>query len=244
MRLEKKFGRPFPCLWLGLVLPAVTLATMASWGASADQGSSPARTNRFLAVSHEGSQFVSETGAAWNHVPHLARDEWTNWRSLTRGRDRLVAVGTDGLLYSSKDDGHSWSRVPLVIPSALHRVVWGQERFVAVGNEGTIVVSRDGEHWEQASAGTDERLRGIAAGKGCLVAVGHGGVIVRSCDGRRWRTQKSPTAQRLTDVAFGDGRFVAVGWNGIILVSVDGRQWEQQSVGPEHRLVRIRFTNE
>ena len=109
-------------------------------------------------------------------------------------------------------------------------VAWGAGRFVAVGHDGTILHSRDGDRWQEASrTATAESLRGVAWGKGRFVAVGDEGTIVHSTDGDRWeRASDSATSERLDHVTWGNGRFVAVGeGNGTIVHSNDGDRWEE-----------------
>ena len=70
----------------------------------------------------------------------------------------------------------------------LEAVAWSGERFVAVGDDGTIVYSDDGDRWVAASGNsTRSWLKDVAWGAGRFVAVAHG-TIMHSTDGDRWRS--------------------------------------------------------
>lgn len=86
----------------------------------------------FRVVGKSGAGFVSRDGRQWTpQVVVLA----TNWRSVCRGNNTIVAIGSDGQLRTSSD-GCNWTLRASGVPSALHRVVFGNGRFVAIGNEG------------------------------------------------------------------------------------------------------------
>lgn len=118
--------------------------------------------------------------------------------------------------------------------------------YVAVGNNGTIIVS-DGVfsgggqiHWQTRTSGTTQHLNGVTWGKDMFVAVGDNGTILTSASGVRWTARVSGTGNNLRGVAFGrpagqeeDGVFVVVGDGGTVLTSTDGVTWtSRHSSGP------------
>jgi hypothetical protein len=108
---------------------------------------------------------------------------------------------------------------------------WGEDKFVMVGGEGSIITSPDGIHWTNRESGIrDGSLRGVTSGKDRFIAVGDNNTILLSEDGIEWTAQQSPAAEEahLYDVKWVNERFVAVGSPGLILTSRDGEQWEQQ----------------
>jgi hypothetical protein len=121
----------------------------------------------------------------------------------------------------------------------LRRVVFDDDRFVAVGTGGVVVTSDDGDGWLPCRSGTRHPLRGLARAAGAWVVVGDQGVILTSPDGDRWVVQNSPVAVSLLDVAFGHCRLVAVGTSGTVIRSFDGVEWVQarSGVGTELRCV-------
>lgn len=116
----------------------------------------------------------------------------------------------------------------------LRGVAWGDGRFVAVGDEGTIVQSRDGDRWEpSSSSATSERLDHVTWGNGRFVAVGEDeGTIVHSTDGEEATDSgQDDLLPTLHAVAWNGDRYVAVG-EAAILHSGDGERW---GAGPRHR---------
>lgn len=106
----------------------------------------------------------------------------------------------------------------------LAAVVWGGDRFVAVGYSVTQW-SADGETWE-VGVHDGVHLNAVAWDGTAFVAVGDGGVIRRSADGASWDVVESPTTANLTGVAWGGGEFVAVSESGQALRSSAGVAWE------------------
>lgn len=103
-------------------------------------------------------------------------------------------------------------------------VVWGGDRFVAVGYSVTQW-SLDGVTWEMAiHEGT--HLNAVAWNGAAFVAVGDGGVILRSPDGASWSPVQGPTSANLTGIAWGEGDLVAVSENRQAFRSADGLAWD------------------
>jgi hypothetical protein len=53
-------------------------------------------------------------------------------------------------------------------------ITYGNGLFVAVGSEGTILISPDGRSWTKQNSGTTKHLHAVAYGNGLFVAVGDG----------------------------------------------------------------------
>lgn len=109
-------------------------------------------------------------------------------------------------------------------------ITYANDRFVAVGRNGSILVSRDGDRWKRMPSGTDKLLSAVTYGGGQFVAVGEGGTILTSPDGSQWQDHSlSYWATEFHGVAFGNGRYVAVGKRdgieGEFFTSRDGITW-------------------
>jgi hypothetical protein len=113
----------------------------------------------------------------------------------------------------------------------LHGVCFGEEEFVAVGSNGTVMTSPDGEAWLNQESGTRISLHGVTHAAGRFVAVGELGLILYSDDARFWQRAASPWFYHLYAVTWGDGLFVAVGEDSAILTSPDGVTWTLQRTG-------------
>lgn len=155
----------------------------------------------------------------------------------------LIVSGCQSPLLTAPASELDWQwRNPLPGNSDLNAVVFAQERFVAVGDTGTILVSRDGETWERPESPTSVPLYGIAYRYGSFVAVGGEwakgySVSLVSTDGLfSWRLSKVGDGNQLRGVAYGNGLFVAVGnsWTGdlgVVYTSVDGITWTLRKTG-------------
>ena len=158
---------------------------------------------------------------------------------ISYGNEIYVAVQRTNI-FTSCDKTHWKAYEPGPI-GRLYDVAFGNGRFVAVGNEGLVMMSPDGRLWCIDESGTDDRLRGITYGNRIFVAVGYVGTIITSRDGQNWVSQKSDTETRLQSVAYGDGHFVAVGWNRTVLTSTNGTKWTSENVGVERDFVRVAY---
>jgi alpha-tubulin suppressor-like RCC1 family protein/sugar lactone lactonase YvrE len=107
-------------------------------------------------------------------------------------------------------------------------VTYGNNRYVAVGAGGVIVISYDGVTWTPVTSGvTTGTLLSVAYGNGMFIAVGPGEVpIIASSDGITWNTVNpggDPTS--MYTIVFVNNEFVAGGSNGSIVTSQDGITW-------------------
>lgn len=119
--------------------------------------------------------------------------------------------------------------------TTLRGVVFQGDRFVAVGDDGMVVLSTDAIHWPRQATPTAAALRAVAHGEGQFVAVGDRGTVLRSPDGTAWTASDAGTSNALVGVAFGAGRYVALDAGSnlqlpSILVSTNARDWAP--VGP------------
>lgn len=134
--------------------------------------------------------------------------------------------------------GVSWSRRQTTSKLALRAVANNavSGRWIAVGDNGSMVTSLDSITWSPVVSGMLSNLRGIAYNGSIWIAVGASGVILSSPDGQNWtqRVCPIPTAT-LNAVAYGNGKWViagANGYGGAILVSDDGLSWSAITINP------------
>jgi hypothetical protein len=123
---------------------------------------------------------VSTNGTDWTEV---SNDVGKILRGVTFGGDYFQAVGNDGITVSSSD-GTNWlapDSIQSVAPyQNLRHVIYAAGRFIAVGNEGTVVSLRT--NWTEHASIVSQNLHDIAFGAGKFVAVGNEGIIVQSDD--------------------------------------------------------------
>ncbi|MEM9244057.1 MAG: hypothetical protein AAGA27_08435 [Pseudomonadota bacterium] len=145
----------------------------------------------------------------------------------------LVAVGAQGTICRSSDNGQTWRLINSGInqSQSLYGITYGDHKFVAVG-DGMIMVSRNGIVWKVIPVNASYTLFGITYGNGKFVAVGgaDNAVILTSRHGIKWIPSLwTKTKDALMSVVSGDHKFVAVGdpgqENPAILISKEGRRW-------------------
>lgn len=108
----------------------------------------------------------------------------------------------------------------------LRDVTFGGGRFLAVGNDGQMLLSTNGLDWTTTWAyspqGTDN-LRRVTYASGRFVVAGNNGILISSATPENpmsWIRYRSRTSQNLHDtLVAADGTFTALGNNGMILQS-------------------------
>jgi hypothetical protein len=158
----------------------------------------------------------------------------------------IISVG-DNVLYYSDDNGVTWSQSsngPSLIAS-VDSVSWGNNRFVAVGNNGeiknTIIVSYDGITWSAATSYT-----GVTGPFGVLYSVDYDGSkfvaagnttnrIIYSTDGFTWFASNNGNSiftTEVSEVMWNGDQWVAAGQGtNTIAVSNNGLTWTGSTNG-------------
>jgi hypothetical protein len=135
------------------------------------------------------------------------------------------------------DPLQNWAWRGFFPPGAtINAVTFGQDKFVAVCNDGVILTSLNAETWERVRPSTSNSLNGVGYGGGLFVAVGYQ-TILTSTNGRDWTDCSDGIGSFLSAVAFGNGTVVAVGFGGAIYSSTNGLNWTHRVPGPAAGLV-------
>jgi photosystem II stability/assembly factor-like uncharacterized protein len=183
---------------------------------------------QFLALGSSGKYSLAQN-------PHL----WTN--ASLGNYDRLtcatyslnkwvVGTGTNTFLVSSNLS--EWLSAPTPPGTSANDICFGDDLFVAAGDQGTILTSKDALAWRQRTTGK-VTLRGVVYGNHKYVAVGASGTIVSSDDGISW-TWRASGDVTFYSVTYGKGLFVAVGdRSGTTAISPDGVNWTQLHIGSQ-----------
>lgn len=142
------------------------------------------------------------------------------------GKYTCVAVGDLGIILVSENNGLNWTIRKAPITCNLRGVAWSGDKYIAVGENGSILISVDGTTWSQAISDSENTLHSVASDGNIYCAVGNNGTVLVSYDGRRWSRVRLATGESLVSVAWIGDRFVAVGRREVILTSSDGIVWE------------------
>ncbi|MBI4659546.1 MAG: hypothetical protein HY735_11965 [Verrucomicrobia bacterium] len=196
---------------------------------------------KFVAVGGLGSVVSSADGITWNQPRSATADELV---ALTYGNGLFIGLvnwslglGTQSELMASVD-GRQW-RITAT-PISLSAVTFGNDTFVAVGENGTILGSANGRGWGERKSPTTAHLSDVAFGNGVFVATGNRGMILLSTNAVDWTQQPSGTPLDLRGVTFGNGLFAAVGGGrvdygpagtssaseSVVITSTNGSSWK------------------
>jgi hypothetical protein len=194
-----------------------------------------------------------KAGVAWDTTKNIALrsdDGEPTVTGIAWGNDKFVVVGydfknhdesdlTNGLIaYSS--DGINWTAVKNTsfggIPSLIKNIVWGKDKFVAVGDYGKMAYSPDGINWSAVknSPFDSSNIGDIAWGEDKFVAVGKYGKMAYSPDGINWSAVKNSPFDNsyIRSIVWGNNKFVASGDNGKMAYSSDGITWTAAKDSP------------
>jgi len=223
--------------------------------------------NRFIAFSGANMAW-SQNGETWTAVNSLFNIfGFDNIQGITYGNDRFVAVGGSGIMAWSTN-GTTWTAVTagtgtidITDPgnstfgaNSIRGITYGNDRFVAVGQQGRMAWSTNGETWTAVTGGTGtgsgnladpgnstfgaNQINGIAFGNGTFVAVGNSGRMAWSTDGVTWtavtaadNTFNVLNSNAIRGITYGNGRFVAIGQHGRMAWSTNGTTWTAVTPG-------------
>jgi hypothetical protein len=131
---------------------------------------------------------------------------------------------------------------PLPQGNNLAAVTYGNGMYVAVGDAGTVLVSRDAAAWTVARVDTMAGLKAVHWDGRRFVAVGDRGTVALSSDGLEWTVRSVGSEDGLSGVASGGGRLVAVGANGAIFWSVGGGAWQRADAPTSSQLAAVTWS--
>jgi len=158
--------------------------------------------------------------------------------AVSYGNNIFVAVGVQwewngevssrkGTIWRSADNGHNWHKVTSPIEIHFNDVTFGNNTFVAVGDNGTIVRSTDnGATWNIAYRRADPSLQydsfiGVTFGNNTFVVSSWWKDVTSTDNGATWDNATYTTWNSFYGMAFGDNTFVGVGCCGRIDISTD-----------------------
>lgn len=126
----------------------------------------------FVALGEASTILQSTTGLIWSLKSTPGS---LIYKDLEFGQGVYVAVGSKSM---HSPDLVNWT---VTSPGSLNAVEYADGRFVAVGDQGRILVSSNGgASWNPVASGVTANLQGIAYGEGFWVAVGGSGVVIRA----------------------------------------------------------------
>lgn len=147
------------------------------------------------------------------------------------GRAANFTMALTGELAGGVTPFSQWQwRNPQPHGNGLGNVVYGNGKFLAVGDAGTVMTSVDGQNWSTQPALTSAPLYDVIYDGSQFMAVGSGGKVFTSPDGTTWTDRSGGSASVLASkpiygVAYGNGRHVVVAGNASTNVTGSFSAW-------------------
>lgn len=142
------------------------------------------------------------------------------YRAVCFTGEDFLAVGTGGRIDRIAPD-RTMASLPCPVGATLNGVAWAGGRCVAVGAEGTVLLSSGEEGFRQVDAGVDRDLLAVTDFKDAFVAVGRGGTVITSPDGETWTPFPAKTEEDFLSVDSNGQTCLAVTRQGQVLILED-----------------------
>jgi hypothetical protein len=181
-------------------------------------GTSTAYT--FIAVGNEGTVIRSTDANSWS-LPIFTSANRT-LRGVDHYESTWIAVGDNGQIITSTNDGLSWTLDNTTTTLNINDVIYANQ-WVAVGDKGSVwIKSATGSTWQRYNTGITDSLRSIAYSNNQYVVVGSRGSILTSLDGTKWQQADRTFLSRFNGVSRNSPVPVVVGQSGVILAEAPG----------------------
>ncbi len=183
---------------------------------------------RFYAVGLNGTIYYATNSLLWTAISSGTTKN-LNGLSIT-DTGYMVIVGDNGTIITI---GSGEGLVPRSSPVSFnllavannHSSGGNYNKFMAVGNKGTIITSVDGSSWTVDEPTVTEDLNGITYDDHKFVIVGNSGRILVYDESVPGWSNYQVVEEDLYGVFGAGGRFIAVGANGTILTSTNAAEW-------------------
>ena len=160
---------------------------------------------------------------------------YRNWKSVTYGNGKYVAVAWDSDKGAYSTDGITWTEMGLPASQQWQSVTYGNGKFVAVvWGSGNGAYSTDGINWTSTTMPASRNWSSVTYGNDKFVAIATSSTDkgAYSADGINWVEMTLPASRNWSSVTYGNGKFVAVASSngGKGAYSTDGINWTEMSM--------------
>jgi len=134
---------------------------------------------------------ISPDGVNWTNIQSTGSIHANFGVTFARGRFVAVGRGTSPIPNSrllTSTDGIVWETVVRPTTNTLRAVTFGNGKYVAVGDGGTIITSPDALDWTVQFSGTEHHLRSVTFTGREFLAGGDSSILLTSEDGLSWLT--------------------------------------------------------
>jgi hypothetical protein len=172
-----------------------------------------------------GTIVTSIDGVQWNTVYSLTNSQFqaVQFYDVKYVNGTWLASGNYGLIAKS-NDGAVWSVQSSGTAEHVRGTAYGNNKFVALLNNGTFLISSDASSWALNNPNISGlSMNSIVYSNEIFVAVGN--AILTSTDGNNWVKNSTTITNSLSKIKYLVGKFVAVGDGGVVMSSIDGTNW-------------------
>lgn len=201
-------------------------ASVFTWSGNVVYGNGKFVTSGTDAASYERGVLTSTDGIDWTFT-QLAGNVVLQSVIYT---DKFIGIDTKGNVFTS-EDGTDWisQATDMSIGNVCENrgFVYGNDIYVVLGENGTMIYSSNLENWTEAEFSQREdndMPKAVAYGNDKFVAVGTG-VVFYSSNGSSWT--KVDTEYAFSDIVFADNQFIAVGIDPTNNEQTDNEQTEE-----------------
>jgi len=197
--------------------------TKMAYGNSFYVGAGPKRKLGYWDGESEGSYY--DPAFTYSTSPAIS-----DYNGVAFGGGCFVAVGTNGAVVESFDNGKSWATVKLNLGTiTLNGIKFVGNKFIAFGG-GRIITGDPAKQRSWSAATLPSRpanISSIATDGKIAVAVGNKGQILYSTTGKSWSKAPPATSNDFYSVDYDSSTksFYATGTNGSLLRSSNGINW-------------------
>ena len=184
--------------------------------------------------------YTSPDGITWTGISVEGYLE-----AVTYGNNQFVICGLQesGAVVYTSPDGITWTQRTIDSAYELYDIIYANNLFVIVGDEGSIFTSSDGITWTQRTSEVNNSLRTIIYANRQFTISGDGGVILSSKKGIMWTTISIAINGGLRGITYYNNQYICVGANGLILASLDGKNWTQRNSPVNNNLMAVTYGN-
>ncbi len=199
------------------------------------------------AATKEAADYYYDAGAL-THVQDQLKEttyafEEARDLSIQAMRNQLNHVSTSSTAAVTRPAGYT---------GQYRSVIWDNERFIAVGDDGAIHTSTNGTTWTAQTTGTTEDLNDIRWNKWAVgergvpeyVVVGDAGTILWSNNAETWYSITSGTSRDLKAIAYNGTTYVAVGTLGTVVYSNNVTSWNTGTTGTTRPLYDLIYNDD
>ena len=168
----------------------------------------------------------------------------SNWRSVTYGNGKFVAVAFYSTTAAYSEDGITWTASTLPSTAGWQSITYGNGKFVTVAFDSTkTAYSEDGITWTASTLPSSSKWRSVTYGNGKFVAVASDSTTAAySEDGITWTATTMPSSSNWQSVTCGNGKFVTAGGS-VAAYSTDGITWTEIAVPSLENCYSVTYGN-